>query len=184
VVQNATTGSSSLVVETSFDLTTVDPARMFETGGELVDHALYDTLLTFKGGDVSKPVPDLATSYTVSPDGKVYTFKLRTGVNFSDGTSVTSADVVFSLNRVINVKGDPSFLLDGVTVTAPDPQTVVLTSATPNDALPLILPNAALGIVNSKAARLKALRTLQMPRRQTRPRPHSTRRPKAAVRTR
>ena len=148
-----TTPSGSLVVETAFQLKTVDPARMFEPTGLLIDHAMYDTLLTFKGGDVKTPVPDLAQSYTASPDGKVFTFKLRSDAVFSDGTPVTSADVKFSLDRVANVKGNPSFLMAGITVTTPDAGTVVLTSTTPNPAIPYIVPNSALGIVNSKAVK-------------------------------
>lgn len=147
------TSSGTLVVDTAFQLKTVDPGRMFEPTGLLIDHAMYATLLTFTGDDVKKPVPDLAESYTASKDGKVYTFKLRKNAVFSDGTPVTSADVVFSLNRVKNVKGNPSFLMDGITVTAPDANTVVLTSATPNPAIPFIVPNSALGILNSKAVK-------------------------------
>lgn len=146
-----TTTSKSLVVENAFQLTTADPGRMFEPTGVLIDHALYSTLLTFKGGDVKTPVPDLATSYTASPDAKTFTFPLRTDAVFADGTPVTSADVVFSLTRVANIKGNPSFLMAGITVTAPDAHTVVLTSATPNAAIPFIVPNPSLGILNSKA---------------------------------
>ena len=139
------------MVDTAFQLKTADPGRMFEPTGLLIDHAMYATLLTFAGDDVKKPVPDLASSYTASKDGKIYTFKLRTDAVFSDGTPVTSADVVFSLNRVANLKGNPSFLMAGITVSAPDAHTVVLTSATPNPAIPFIVPNSALGILNSKA---------------------------------
>ncbi|SDO84550.1 peptide/nickel transport system substrate-binding protein [Nakamurella panacisegetis] len=147
------TSSGTLVVDTAFQLKTADPGRMFEPTGLLIDHAMYSTLLTFAGDNVKKPVPDLASSYTASKDGKVYTFKLRTDAVFSDGTPVTSADVVFSLNRVANLKGNPSFLMAGITVTAPDAHTVVLTSATPNPAIPFIVPNSALGILNSKAVK-------------------------------
>ena len=143
----------TLVVDTTFNLKTVDPGRMFETTGLLIDRALYSTLLTFAGGDVKKPQPDLAQSYTASADGRTYTFKLRSGAVFADGTPVTSADVLFSLNRVKALKGNPSFLMDGVSVTAPDASTVVLTSAKPNPSIPFIVPNPALGILNSKAVK-------------------------------
>ena len=66
---------------------------------------------------------------------------------------MTADDVVFSLQRVIGLKGNPSFLLDGVTVTKKDDTTVVLTAATPTPALPSILANPALGIVNSKVVK-------------------------------
>src|SRR5260370_24406578 len=75
--------SPSLVVETAFVLKTLDPGRMFEPTGLMIDHLLYDTLLTYKGSDVSTPVPYLATSYTASSDAKKYTFTLRKGVKFA-----------------------------------------------------------------------------------------------------
>jgi peptide/nickel transport system substrate-binding protein len=46
-----------------------------------------------------KRLPRLATDWTISPDGKVYTFKLRQGVKWSDGQPFTSADVLFTLNN-------------------------------------------------------------------------------------
>src|SRR3989442_615973 len=142
-----------LVVDKSFDMKTADPQREFEVSGGIVAKALYSTLLTFKGSDSAKPVPAVASSYTASADAKTYTFKLRTDIKFGDGTQLTSADVLFSFNRLINIKGNPSFLLDGVTVSAPDASTVVLTSKDPNPAIPFIIPNPALGIVNSKVVK-------------------------------
>ena len=111
---SAASGAASggtLVVETSFVLKTLDPARMFETTGLMIDRVLYDTLLTYKGSDVTKPVPDLATSFTASPDGKTFTFTLRKGVKFANGDPVTASDVVYSLTRVKNIAGNPSFLM-------------------------------------------------------------------------
>ena len=142
--------SGTLVVETSFVLKTVDPARMFEPTGLMIDHQLYDTLLTYKGSNVSKPVPDLATSFTASPDAKTYTFTLRKGVTFANGDPVTASDVVYSLTRTKNIQGNPSFLMAEVTATAPNANTVVLTSQTPNTAIPAIVTNPALGIVDAK----------------------------------
>jgi peptide/nickel transport system substrate-binding protein len=147
---SSSSSSASLVVETSFVLKTLDPARMFEPTGLMIDHMLYDTLLTYKGSNVSTPVPDLATSYTASADAKTYTFTLRQGVKFANGDPVTAADVVFSLTRTKNINGNPSFLMAGITATAPNPGTVVLTSSTPNTAIPAILTNPALGIVDQK----------------------------------
>ncbi len=145
-------GGKTLVIDTSFNLKTADPGREFEPTGQIVDKALYQTLLTFKGGDVTAPVPELAT-YEQSADGRTLTLKLTAGAKFSDGTAVTADDVVFSLNRVIGLKGNPSFLLDGVTVTKTDASTITLTSKKSNPALPYILPNPALGILNSKTVK-------------------------------
>lgn len=150
---NSQQAGGTLVIDNAFQLKTADPGRTFEPTGLMIHQAMYDTLLTFKGSDVKKPVPDLAESYTPSADGKTYTFKLRTDAKFSDGSPVTSADVVFSLNRVKNLKGNPSFLMDGLTVAAPDANTVVITSDKPNAAVPFIVPNPALGILNSKVVK-------------------------------
>lgn len=147
------TTNKTLVLDKSFDLKTADPQREFEFAGGPVVHAMYDTLLTFKGGDVTKPLPSVASSYTASSDARTYTFTLRSDVKFSDGTPLTSADVLFSFNRLINIHGNPSFLLDGVTVSATNDHTVVLTSKDPNPAIPFIVPNPALGIVNSKVVK-------------------------------
>ncbi|GGK73232.1 ABC transporter substrate-binding protein [Sphaerisporangium melleum] len=147
--QGGGTGKT-LVMDASFTLKTADPGRNYEPTGLIVGKALYDTLLTFEGSDVTKPVPSLAESYEQSPDGKKLTLKLRQGATFSDGSPVTADDVVFSLDRVRDLKGNPSFLLDGVEVAKTDETTVTLTSKTANPALPFILPNPALGILNSK----------------------------------
>jgi peptide/nickel transport system substrate-binding protein len=147
------TTARTLVIDKSFDLKTADPEHEFEFAGGPVVHAMYDTLLTFRGGDVTRLEPLVAQSYTASSDARTYTFKLRRNVRFSDGSPLTSADVLFSFNRLINLHGNPSFLLDGVTVTAPDDYTVVLTSRDPNPALPFIVPNPALGIVNARVVK-------------------------------
>ena len=146
-------GGKALVIDTSFNLKTADPGRMYEQTGLLIDRALYDTLLSFKGSDVSTPVPALAESFELSKDGKKLTLKLRQDAVFSDGSPVTADDVVFSLDRVRDLKGNPSFLLDGVKVEKTDDKTITLVSAKPNPSLPFILPNPALGIVNSKVVK-------------------------------
>jgi peptide/nickel transport system substrate-binding protein len=149
----ASSAGSTLVVDKSFDLKTSDPQRQFEPTGGVVDRALYDTLLKFKGGDVAHPLPDVATSWTATKDAKTFTFTLRKDIKFSDGTPLTSADVVFSFNRLVNLKGNPSFLLAGVTAKAKGKYGVVLHSATANPAIPVIVTNTSLGIVNSKVVK-------------------------------
>ncbi|MEU4701124.1 ABC transporter substrate-binding protein [Nonomuraea dietziae] len=146
-------GAKTLVIDTSFDLKTADPGRTYEPTGLFVGKAVYETLLTFDGADVTKPVPALAESYELSEDGKVLTLKLKKGATFADGSPLTADDVVFSLTRVRDMKGTPSFLLDGVEVAKTDDTTITLTSKAPNPALPYILPNPALGVINSKVAK-------------------------------
>jgi peptide/nickel transport system substrate-binding protein len=143
----------TLVVDRSFEIRTSDPQRAFEPTASIVDRAIYDTLLTFRGGDVSQPRLMAARGYRASNGGRTYTFDLRRDVRFADGTRMTAADVVFSFRRLINLKGNPSFLLSGVTVSARGRYTVVLRSRTPNTAIPAIVANTSLGIVNSRLAR-------------------------------
>ena len=110
--------TDTLVVDRSFEIRTADPQRAFEPTASIVNRAMYDTLLTFKGGDVSRPLPMAAQSFRASRDAKTYTFQLRRDVRFADGTPMTAADVVFSFRRLINLKGNPSFLLAGVKTSA------------------------------------------------------------------
>jgi peptide/nickel transport system substrate-binding protein len=142
--------SGTLVIDRSFEIKTADPQRAFEPTASIVNRAQYDTMFTYKGTDVAHPVPLLAKTWTASRDAKRFVFDLRQDVKFADGTGLTAADVVFSYRRLINLKGNPSFLLAGVTVSSPSKYRVVLRSATPNTALPAILANTSLGIVNSK----------------------------------
>lgn len=77
--------------------------------------------------------PWLASSYAVSADNRMYTFHLRPGVKFSDGTSMTSADVMFSLHRAFT-DSDSQIAFVGAKITsmtAPDPETVVIRLKTP-----------------------------------------------------
>jgi peptide/nickel transport system substrate-binding protein len=63
---------------------------------------LYNNLVRFNPADGLKTIiPDLAESWKISPDGKVYTFKLRDGVKFHDGTAFSSADVVATFSRIV-----------------------------------------------------------------------------------
>lgn len=140
-----------LVVDTAFVLKTADPAKVFEPTGAIILHAVYDNLLTFNGANVKKPVPQIAQSYTQSADAKRFVFKLRKNVTFSDGSKLTSADVVFSLNRMKNIKSSNSGLLTGVTITAQGPYQVAMTSDHPYPGLPYVLPSPPFGIVEARA---------------------------------
>ena len=136
---------STLVIGAAFDIKTLDPARGFEQIGGLVHKATYNTLVTLKDDDISQIVPDVAESWDVSPDAKVFTFHLRQGVKFQNsGNTMTSADVKWSLERAIAIKGNPSFLLDGIVkVDAPDPLTVVVTKS---DSDPAFIAKGSFGV--------------------------------------
>jgi peptide/nickel transport system substrate-binding protein len=139
-----------LVIDSEFNHKTLDPQREFEDGGNMMDHAIYDTLLTFKGGDAGTPVPSIALYYTSNKNSTVFTFHLSKRPHFSDGTPVTAKDVVYSLNRLKNIKGNPSSLMDGLSVSATDDYTVVIKAAAPDTSVPVKVAGPEFGIVNSK----------------------------------
>jgi peptide/nickel transport system substrate-binding protein len=142
-----------LTVDTSFVVKTLDPGAVYEPTGNVVVHALYDTLVTFDGADISKPVPDLAKTWTASPDGKSFTFELDPSAKFNDGSKVTAADVVFSLNRLKNLKGSASAIVEGLSFSSSDDKTVVVTSDRVNPNVPTILAEPYAGILNAKQAK-------------------------------
>ncbi|QDY69214.1 ABC transporter substrate-binding protein [Qingshengfaniella alkalisoli] len=94
----------------------------------------YDPLVkyTFEWDGIE---PNIAKEWEVSEDGLTYTFHLREGHKWSDGTPFTADDVLFAVNDVINndefIGNRPAALL-GAVASAPDPQTVVITLSTPN----------------------------------------------------
>ena len=64
----------------------------------------YSTLLRVDPTDKTgtKPVADLAESWTISKDGLTYTFKIRSGVKFHDGSDLTAKDVKASYDKILN----------------------------------------------------------------------------------
>ena len=141
--------TGTLVIDNSFVDKGIDPGHEFTPTNNMLVKAMYDTLVTFEPGKTT-PVADLAESWKGTKDAKSFTFTLRDGAVFSDGTPVTSADVKFSLDRLVNMQGSGAFLLDGVTVTAPDDKTVTVTSKKANPALLRILATPPTSILNSK----------------------------------
>ena len=95
---------------------TMDPHAAFDVGRVAVRLNLYDSLYRWLD---NPPVlhPWLAESYTVSPDGLTYTFKLRHGAKFHDGTEVTAEDVRYSMERILALKKGAAALLS--TMVAP-----------------------------------------------------------------
>ncbi len=93
------------------DIVSLDPAQAYEfTSGEIVAN-VYDRLVEYNPTDIEKIDPSLAESWTVSEDGKTFTFKLRRGARFASGNPVRPEDVVFSLRRVVILNKAPAFIL-------------------------------------------------------------------------
>ena len=126
----------------------IDPAvgNDFASSTSLAN--LYDTLIfpNAKGG----VDPWLATSWDISTDGLVYTFHLRQGVKFHDGSLLKASDVVYSYNRIKTIGEGYGYLVTtGVqSVSAPDDSTVVITVEKPSS---LFLPSLVRLYVASEA---------------------------------
>jgi len=160
----AATPSSTLVIAKNIDdIISLDPGEAYEaSGGEIITN-VYDRLVRFEAEDVSKLVGGVAESWTISEDGKTFTFKLRPGLTFQNGDPVTAEDVAFSLQRVVLLDKTPSFLLtqfgwtkDNVKdlVKAQDPSTFVFTlDADFAPSLVLNVVSSTIGsVINKKVA--------------------------------
>lgn len=145
--------ATTLLVNVSFVYSTLDPGRCYEQTGYFALHGLYDSLMSFDGDDVATAVPNLAETYEPSEDGLTHTFTLREGLTFSDGTPMTSADVLFSMDRLLNLKGSSIGFFAGLSFAAPDERTFVVTAETPNNAVGTLMAMPASSVLNSAAAR-------------------------------
>lgn len=143
------TAASAQVLELAQDASPVglDPhiATAFTTF-QIISGTVYEGL-TAVDKDL-RVVPGLAESWTISPDAKTVTFRLRAGVTFHNGQPFEAADVVATFRRVqAQAIGSPlaSRLLALDTVTAPDARTVVMTLKEPS--APLLVSLATISIV-------------------------------------
>lgn len=107
----------SVVYGMTQDLASLDPHVDTDAGTRDVVFNLYEGLVkpTSDGGFISA----VASDYTISDDAKTYTFTLRDGVTFHDGTPVTIEDVKYSIDRYAEIQGESSAfssLVDSVEV--------------------------------------------------------------------
>lgn len=128
-----------------------DPALASRTMQLAIAANCYDTLTR---ADVDfKLSPALATEWSSSPDATKWTFKLRSGVKFHDGSPLTSKDVAYTFKRIL----DPKLTAKGLAqvqpyltaggIDASDPSTVVFTLSKPNAFLPVIVSGVIFSIV-------------------------------------
>lgn len=76
----------------------LEPGNITDGNSAIVQDQIYDRLLEFKPG-TTELAPSLATSWSVSKDGKTWTFKLRSGVKFHDGSEFNADAVKFNIER-------------------------------------------------------------------------------------
>ncbi len=100
---------TTLVGVISNEPESLDPALdYYETAGVLVNRQIYETLVTYNREKSDVLIPMLATGWTVSPDGRTYTFTLPSGVRFHNGAALDAEDVAFSFWRGLVTGGSAS----------------------------------------------------------------------------
>jgi peptide/nickel transport system substrate-binding protein len=123
-----------LIVGTTDTVVSMDPARIYDYYSSNIMFNAGQTLVGFAPGE-TEVTPMLAESVDVSDDGLTYTFTLREGVLFHDGSTFDSEDVKFSLERAINMAhpNGAAFLIGAIeSIDTPDELTAVVTIAQPN----------------------------------------------------
>ena len=99
-----------LVYGTTEKVTDMDTAHAYDFHTWEIFQNIYQGLLAYEPG-TTELIPGLAESYTVNNKGDVYTFKLRKGLTFTDGTAFNAEAVKWSIDRVMALEGDPSWLV-------------------------------------------------------------------------
>lgn len=139
--------------------TSLDPATALEGPVSVIARQIFDTLVQYR--DVTSDIePGLAAQWSVSRDGLLWTFRLREGVRFHDGTALTARQVVESLDRAIQpnapqaphpnvappqlVRGTPGVVKE---IRAVDARTVQISLLLPYAPLPAVLAHPAFSIV-------------------------------------
>lgn len=145
----------------------LDPAKAVGVAEFRVEYACFEGLATF--GDHDLPVPGTAEKWTVSPDGKTYTFTIRPDARWSNGDPVTAHDFEYAWKRLLDpntASSNAGFLFylknaaafyhgkikdaGAIGVKAPDNRTLVVTLNAPCSYFPALTINPSLYPVNPK----------------------------------
>ena len=100
-----------LVVGTTYDPKTLDPALVYDIASSIVVQNIYDSLVGYKPG-TAELAPKLAEKWESDETASIWTFYLRRDVKFHDGTELTADIVKYSIERAKELQGPPAFLLD------------------------------------------------------------------------
>lgn len=148
-------GTSTLVIAKTDEPNSIDPHVHDGWYSVRAQSPVYETLVDMSWDPQSKRIvlaPLLAESWTISPDGKNYTFKLRSGVTFHDGTPFTSEDVkaTFERNRGLGMRA--SWQVQPIeSIGTPDPRTVAIRLR--SRFTPFLMAMARAYIISAKAIR-------------------------------
>ncbi len=165
--QSTAVNGGNMVVALDGDMVLADPSLVSDGNSLYVEAQVIEGLVGLKPGTISTVIPVLAAALpTISSDGLTYTFKLRTGVKFHDGTAFNATAVKFNYDRwKAYTKGDlqdnayyygavfGGFGADSniVSVAAPDDTTVVFTLKTAQSNFLLASTLAVFGIQSPAA---------------------------------
>jgi peptide/nickel transport system substrate-binding protein len=95
----------TLVAAIPGDISSTDTAFIQDSNSSAVSNQVIEGLVGTKPGTTGTIIPVLSTDWTISPDGLTYTFNLRTGVKFHDGTDFNADAVCYNYNRWKGFKG-------------------------------------------------------------------------------
>ena len=107
----ATPAGAVVMAKQIDDIISFDPAEAYEFSNNECCANMYRRLVSPDHADNTKVAGDLAESWTVSPDGKMFTFKLKTDAVFPSGKTLTAEDAAFSLQRVVMLNKTPGFII-------------------------------------------------------------------------
>ena len=141
----------TVVIGTTDKATNLDPAEAYDFHTWELFYNVYQGLLGYTPGTTDL-VPVLAASYSVNAAGDEYTFSLRRGVKFSDGSPFTADAVKWTIDRVMALKGDPSWLVTSYvdSVEVIDDYTVKFNLQFPNGYFPKVVATVPYYPVNPK----------------------------------
>lgn len=108
---SAVTRDKAIIIGSSGQINTLDPLRSDYSQTNILNSALYDTLIAFD--EKNNMIGRLAESFKVADDGKSIAMKLRSGVKFHDGAAFTARDVAFTLDRLKKLGVGAALLIEG-----------------------------------------------------------------------
>ena len=157
---SAQAGGSTLTIALGASPAELDPHSLFEEYSALPAQGIYEGLIQLKGDATDAYEPLLAESWSANAELSVWTFTLRDGVTFSDGTPVDAAAVKASFDRMLGMGAGPSytfnrFVTDAAQVQAADARTVVFDLGRPQPAFEAMMASSY-GVKVANAARAMA----------------------------
>jgi peptide/nickel transport system substrate-binding protein len=146
--------TDTLVVGVSSDIHTLDPAVSSDNYDWRQIYPCYDRLVRYKvenGRGTTEVEPSAAESWTVSEDGTIWTFSIRPGITFADGTPLDAEAVRFSLQRTLDIGRGPADNIGAIeSMRVLDPMTLEITLRNPYGPFLQTLATNGASIVNPR----------------------------------